>query len=330
MKVKIMPSTITHSYFIMDLYEKLPISRKIFLKDQKENLKTFAQSTDPLNFYFSLNFKKSKKIRSFAYFFHTKKTNEYLITLINYIKYNYYKDSPEIMAYLYSMISHYILDSKIHPYVYYKTGIFTKNNNKSYKYNGKHLLLETNIDKYLIKTKEKTLPKKYKHYNLLFNATKYSKELIDVINFSFRETFNINNFDKILLRSIKNMKLSFRWLRYDRFGIKANCYRLIDKISTKKCTKLSFLSYYENYKDSSFLNNEKKTWYYPTNKRKKQNKSFIELYIEALHETLDTIKKIDSYIYDNKKINLEFLLKNNSYVTGININKDQKMKHFEN
>ena len=30
-----MPSTATHAYFIMDIYDKLPIERKIFLKDDK-------------------------------------------------------------------------------------------------------------------------------------------------------------------------------------------------------------------------------------------------------------------------------------------------------
>ena len=34
-----MPSTATHAYFIMDIYDKLPIERKIFLKDDKELLK---------------------------------------------------------------------------------------------------------------------------------------------------------------------------------------------------------------------------------------------------------------------------------------------------
>ena len=33
-----MPSTVTHSYFIMDVYDKLPIKRKIFLKNEEKNL----------------------------------------------------------------------------------------------------------------------------------------------------------------------------------------------------------------------------------------------------------------------------------------------------
>ena len=74
-----MPSTATHAYFIMDIYDKLPIERKIFLKDDKELLKVSAQSMDPLNFYFSKNFKKNKKVRSFAEYFHTHKTGEFLI-----------------------------------------------------------------------------------------------------------------------------------------------------------------------------------------------------------------------------------------------------------
>ncbi|MDO5564981.1 MAG: zinc dependent phospholipase C family protein, partial [Eubacteriales bacterium] len=117
-----MASTVTHAYFIIDVYNKLDINTKILLKDQKEKLKLFAQSMDTLNFYTSANIKKAKQVRAFAEIFHTKKTNEFIITLINYIKLNYYSNNSEVIAFLYGFISHYILDSTIHPYIYYKTG----------------------------------------------------------------------------------------------------------------------------------------------------------------------------------------------------------------
>ena len=73
-----MPSTMTHAYFIMDIYDKLPIKRKDFLKNQKESLKTFAQSVDPLYFYTNHNIKKFKIIRNFPHTFHTQKTQEFI------------------------------------------------------------------------------------------------------------------------------------------------------------------------------------------------------------------------------------------------------------
>lgn len=324
-----MPSTVTHSYFIMDIYDRLPIKRKIFLKENKENLKVFAQSTDPLNFYFSLNLKKGAKVRNFAYYFHTHKTREFLITLTNYIKYNYYTNRPEVIAYLYAMISHYVMDSTIHPYVYYKTGQFRKNDRETYKYNGKHHEFETAIDKYLIKIRENILPYKYKHYKYSFNIDSMSKELKEVINFSYKEAFNISKMNTVMLKSIKNMKLAFKVLRYDPWGIKSNIYQMIDKITSSRALKIKFASYHYTIKDIDYLNNEHKTWYNPTTKRKKYNSSFIDLYILSLEKALNIIKNIDLYLYEDKKINLEKLFGNVSYATGVDLDKNQELKYFE-
>ena len=46
-----MPATITHAYFANDLYDVLPIGLKKLLMDDKQQLRTFAHSTDPLIFY---------------------------------------------------------------------------------------------------------------------------------------------------------------------------------------------------------------------------------------------------------------------------------------
>lgn len=325
-----MPSTVTHSYFIMDVYDKLPINRKIFLKNEKEKLKVFAQSLDPLNFYTSFNLKKGKSVRNFAYHFHTKKTSEYIITLINYIKYNYYSDNPEVMAFLYGMISHYVLDSTIHPYIYYKTGKFDKKNKSTYKYNSKHHELETIIDKHMIVIRENKAPSKYKHYKYSFNLKEYDNNLKEIINFTFKETYNIKKIDDILLKSIKNMKLVFKVFRYDPYKYKEIIYKFIDFILPNSIPKISFLSYnYKTNKYKNYLNSTHNNWNYPTQKRKKYNYSFIDLYIISLHKTLNIIKEIDAYIYKDKKINLNKILGNLSYSTGVDLSKNQTLKYFE-
>ncbi len=324
-----MASTVTHAYFVIDVYERLPIKRKIFLKDEVDSLKTFSQSLDPLFFYSSFNLKKAKKVRAFGNYFHNKKTGEYIITLINYIKYNYYKNNPQVMGFLYSMISHYILDSKVHPYIFYKTGNFNPKNKDTYKYNAKHHIYETAIDEYLIETREKYPSWKYKHYDLLFKKNTYSKELLDVINFSFKETYNIDDFSTILKKSTKNMKLAYRLLRYDPTKIKLYGYKIIDALTPKKVLKLSFLSYHNYTRKIEFINLKKNKWYYPTNKRKCSNKSFVELYVEALNECVNIIKEVDQYIYNDKKTNLKNIIKNYSYATGVDLSRKQELKYFE-
>ena len=324
-----MPSTVTHSYFIMDIYEKFSISKKNFLKNEISKMQLFAQSTDPFNFYLTKNFNKAKHVRSFSKFFHTHKTRDYLITLINYIKYNYYSNNPEIMAYLYGMISHYVLDSNTHPFIFYNTGVFDKKNKESYKYNNLHHIYENLIDQYFIKTREKCYPYKSKSFFKIFNSYNCSKELIDVIDFSFRETFGIEGYYLKWKKSVKNMKLCFKYLRYDRYNLKNTIYKLIDKITPKKWFKLHFLSYHYINKDIDYLNLGHNEWKIPTTKSKKSNQSFIDLYLKSLNEATEIIHEIDKYIYDNKKINLNKLIKNISYETGIDLKKDQTMKWFK-
>jgi len=325
-----MPSTVTHTYFIMDIFDKLPLERKKFLKEQKEKMRVFAQSTDPFNFYFSLNLKKAAKIRRFADHSHTYKTGELLVTLTNYIKYNYLYQKPEVIAYLYGMISHYILDCTLHPYIYYKTGEFNKTNKLTYKYNSKHHEMETTIDKYMIKIREGIIPYKYKHYNKCIKPFRFSKDLIEVINFCYKETYNIKNMHKFYYNSIKDMYLAFKLLRYDPHGIKEKIYKLTDIVTPKNFIKITFLSYHYypiNY--NQYLNTNHNKWYYPTSKTQKYSYSFIDLYIKALNKAIKTIKEVDSYIYDNKKINLNKLYQNLSYKTGTDINKKQELKFFE-
>lgn len=325
-----MPSTITHSYFILDVYNKLDIDTKMLLKDQKEKLKIFSQGLDPLNFYSSIKHKKAKSVRNFSETFHTTKTKEFIITLINYIKYNYYSYNPEALALLYSYISHYVLDSTIHPYVYYKTGEFNKKNKETYKYNSKHHELETSIDRYLIKEKENINPKNYKHYLYNFNLDGLSDNIKEILNFCFKETYGIQNFDKAYIKSIKNMKKAFKLFRYDPLGIKKTAYYVFDFITPKKILNTKFLSYnYTPYKDYSFLNDNKKTWYNPCDKKKKSNSSFNDLYKQSIKNCVSLINSVNDYLYDRKKVNLDKIIKNTSCKTGLDIESKKELKYFE-
>ena len=51
-EVIIMPSTLTHSLFSMQVFDQLDEKIKNKLKNYKEYIKVFANGPDPLNFYF--------------------------------------------------------------------------------------------------------------------------------------------------------------------------------------------------------------------------------------------------------------------------------------
>lgn len=325
-----MAGTITHAYFALDLYDRLSIRSKELLVDKKEYLKLFAQNTDILFFYNITNLKKGKKVREFGYKSQKIKTYEFFSTLINYIKYNNHQYNPQVISYLYGMLSHYVLDSTTHPFIIYKTGNFDKNDKETYKYNHLHNEMESYFDNYLLTIREGIDPHKFKCYDFCFNVDEFDDSLIEVMDFTYREVFGINNFHKYYLKASKQMKFFYRVFRYDPTGIKKLFYKSVDLVSPKSLLRKVPLSYHISYKDKKwFLNLEHKKWYNPTDKRSKSNESILELYTKALAKTTNMIQEINQFLYYDKKINLWKVVGNLSYETGKDCDRERKLKYFE-
>ena len=321
-----MPATITHAYFGNDLYNKLPNDIKNKLKDKKECLMMFSQSMDALMFYNIYTPFKGKDIRNLSSIFHNSKTNNFFSNLIHYMKKNKYYNDSHTLAFLYGLIAHFCLDSTLHPYIFYKTGAFNKKDKNTYKYNGYHTYMETYIDNYYIKTRNN------KNINIknIFDLTPFTKELTNSIDYSFEKTYKIKNTSKIYYTSLKQMKTFLILFRQDKFGIKKIFYKFIDLITPKNSFSFKSLSYkLDDYEKYDFLNKNNKIWYYPVDKNISSTKNFEQLYNEALEDALYIIKEINQYFYNDKKININNLFHNKSYVTGIDCNIKKKQTFFE-
>ena len=267
-----MAGSITHAYFSLDLYDKLSIRSKELLMYEKESLKVFSQGMDILFFYP----KKKNKMKEFSIYVKNNKVNEFFATLINYIKYNNHQYNPQVIAYLYGILSHYVLDSTINPYIIYKTGKYNKNNPDTYKYNMKHEELELMLDNYLTILRYNIKPYRFKSYELCFNIDHIDKALIEVMDFTYKEVFGIDNFHEYYFDAIKNAKKKNKKYRYDPIGIKKVGYGIHDLVFNKKHLRKVPLSYHNKIKNKvDLFNLEHKTWYNPTDKRTKSNESIL-------------------------------------------------------
>lgn len=325
-----MPATVTHAYFGMDVYNNLPIGLKELLMDEKKDLRMFAQGMDPFFFYHKISLKNGKKQQDFALYFHTNKTREFFINLVNYIKYNNYYQIPDVMAYLYGFIAHYVLDSTIHPYVFYKTGEWKKTDKETYKYRGLHHNMEVFLDNYLISKREQEKVHSFKFYDYCFEFKHFSKELEEVIDYAFKETFGINEMSNFYKQALKDMHFALKYFRYDKTGVKRMVYTTCEAITPKSFFPFSVISYHISTDDKkNYLNLNKEEWCHPCLKREKHTDSFDELYDKSLQEALDIIKKVNAYIKDTKKVDLTKVFKNLSYKTGKDCAKDYELKYFE-
>ena len=90
-----MPSSVTHSYFAEDIYNKSKIKSKVDLN----YLKVFGQGPDPYFFYdFHLS-KKYKYVHQINHLMQHTKVNKHFISLINYINENNYNSNSMVLSY---------------------------------------------------------------------------------------------------------------------------------------------------------------------------------------------------------------------------------------
>lgn len=322
-----MPATTVHAYFAQDLNDILP--KEIKNKLDVDRLKTFGQSTDSLMFYNLFSILPGKKIRDFQKYFHTNKTQDFFVNLINYIKENDYTEDIDVNSFLVGTICHYVLDSTVHPYIYYKTGYFNKNDKSTYKYNNVHTFMETFLDNDMIKRRESINPYKFNISKFSFDTSKFSNELNDTIKYTFKETFDVDNMDKIYYKSLKQMRNSIFIFRQDRYGIKKFFYKLADTFTSKRVFRFEAISYHYPLNDRhNFLNENHKLWRNPCDYSLTSEESFLDLYLRALK--LAKVMICASFDYINgKDIELEKVFINKSYITGLDCELDKELKYFE-
>lgn len=321
-----MPATITHSYYAKDLYEVLPdnITSKLDLS----RTKMFANSTDSFMFYNILSLKSDNNLRKFQYYFHTHKTNQFFINLLEYVRKNNIDDT-DTYSFIVGFISHFVLDSNIHPYIIYRTGMFNKKDKNTYKYNGIHHFMEVFLDNDLIKRRENINPYKFNITKYCFNTKKFSNDLNNTIDYTFYTTFDLKNMSKKYYKSLKQMKTFLRLFRKDRFGIKKFFYKLIDTITPRGVFRFECISYHYPLEDKhNYLNNNHNMWKNPADDSITSTESFVDLYLKSLKEARDITIKVFEYL-NGEDINLESLFLNKTYTSGLDCDKEKELKYFE-
>lgn len=322
----------THGYFCEDVLDKTNYNVRNKIKNCINYFKVFGQGPDPYFFYDFHLTKKSKEIFKINKALQHSKVNKHFIKLINYINENSYYSNTEIMSYLYGQICHFVLDSTVHPFVIYSTGMYNEKNTNTYKYNGLHEEMEYYIDCYMIWNREKVLPKDYKVYKNLFDIDKFCEELKNTIKDVIYDVYGFSNADNIYYKSIMDMKWFYYVFNYDKYGIKKSIYSIMDFICKDRCVKKKELSF--NINPSSklhYLNMEKEIWNHPCYINEKYNSSFFELYDNAIMKATNIINCVDKMLenkhIDNKK--LEKLFGNLHYGTGKDCDLKLKYRYFK-
>lgn len=321
-----MPLITTHNYFAKDVFNG---SKKEITKTFQEKQKLyelFAQGFDPFIFY---EFFKIKKYDLQEYC-HYNNTDTFFLNFIKNIKEKKLENHPSILASLYGHLTHYVLDSTTHPYIIYKTGEYRKEKPKTLKYNGLHNKMELEIDYFLYEQREHKPFKNFKIHKHLITKEKLNKELINLLNKTYKETFSIENGGEKYQKGCKNMYYSYKFLIVDQTGIKKFFYQLFDKMTPKKEGIYANYSSHIRNVDSSLFNNDHHLWNNPFDKTITSNESFFDLYNKALKDCITLFEATHKFLH-NKIAEEEYkkILKDKSYASGLSWHIKEEMKYLE-
>lgn len=308
-----MPFITTHSHFAKKVLEKTDTTITNAFKKKQNMYELFAQGFDPFIFY---EFFKLKKVDLQGHC-HRKDTDTFFLNFIKKIKEKNLQQDPSVLASLYGHLTHYVLDSTIHPFIVYKTGEYRKEKPETLKYNGLHNKMEMQIDAFLYEQQYHLPYKNFKIHKHLITREKFNKNLMNLLNEIYQETFSIKNGGEKYQKGCNIMYFSYKFLIVDKTGIKKFFYRLFDKITPKKENVYENFSAHITHINSSIFNNEHKAWYNPWNK-KESTESFFDLYDKAL-DTCTSLFEATYKFINNEISEIEYkkVLKDNSYLTGL-------------
>ncbi len=316
-----MPATYTHHIFTEDVYKVLEPNVKEKLENSTDIFNLFGKSFDILFFARA----------QLGHFAHKNHVNLYFQNIIKYIRENNLYDNGNVLAYLYGSICHYVLDSTVHPYIYYKTGKYNHKNKKTYKYKGMHSYYEYMIDAAIYK--ERNFKPIYNQplSKEIFPAVEFDNDLRKTIDYAYMNTFCVINASKDIIRGHRNFRFLMKHAMESHYGIKAFIYKLIDKTNIMKKRKLGVTCYYIKEIDKKVLNLEHKKWFYPVDKKINYHYSVYDLYDLSVEKARKLINLIDEGLDKDEKTIANILkeIGNNSYCTGKRWDKTYKHEEYE-
>lgn len=285
-----MPSILTHYGFNKEVLD----NSINFLCNNEDVYLVGAQGPDPFFFYGIVPFLKSKngkEIRNYGIKLHKLVPSDVFYFFFNYANSSEHKDV--LYAYILGAGLHYILDRKIHPYVFYKTG-FSDDKKMKKRYFADHTLFETNLDVLLMNDR-------YKKYKVTtFESIKCDENKIEEVSDMYeklaKEVLKDNNIDDDSFEDSYRQMVQIEKILYSKKGIKKGIVSCLFK-NTPFNTMMHPRVVKDDYK-IDYLNLDKSEWKDPSLEIS-YNKSVIDLIEESKVEAKEWIKIVKKF-YDEE------------------------------
>ena len=228
-------------------------------------------------------------------------------------------DLDIVDSYIAGFFGHYLLDSKLHPYIYYRTNHMKHLGETTYDF-GNHSMLETDIDQYACRHYMHIDAIDYRPWEKIRMSPRERIVISSLMHEAIKIVFPHFYCTKHSVRRAMYFMMLEQRLMYDRTGCKKNIIRMIDEVTVNH-TFLSALVPYSNRR--AFFpdpcNQKRRTWSNPWKEGTKQRASVYDLIYVAASEYMAVLEAYNNFI-TNKTTDYNSVLKklgNRSYLTGL-------------
>ncbi|MEY8391229.1 zinc dependent phospholipase C family protein [Lachnospiraceae bacterium 45-W7] len=311
-----MPGFTTHYLFGVNAFQQLEHNAlKQAIHSQRAAYSLGLQGPD-IFFYF-LPAIYTNNIGSIA---HTERTGRFLQHLLESRKLFHNKKEQQIAAaYTAGFLGHYILDTRCHPYVYWKSNFSQKNS----RYHGCHMELEAAIDTKLLQLYKHCPPSAFRQNSTIPLTCTQLRTVSSMLYYACRKTYPKSGvLYAVIYASIRSMQIGTRWL-HDPSGKKKNYLCKLEQIILGYPLLSALIPGDTQTVHMDPLNILKTPWRNPWQQSRIFTDSFLELMEQAQNDYLKILNLFNSlpaFTCVRSKQQTQFLLEklgNNSYHSGL-------------
>ncbi|HEX3076373.1 MAG TPA: zinc dependent phospholipase C family protein [Lachnospiraceae bacterium] len=304
-----MPAFITHYLYGTDVYHNvIPSYIKTIIKEHTGSYNLGLQGPDIFYYHIPSSLRPSEY--NIGNQMHETKISTFFQNYMNWLT-SYCDEKFYVgLSYLCGMLCHYTLDSKVHPYIYYRSGYDPSIKGSNRDSFPMHSLLESTIDKILLYEKRRLQPSQFYPPKTIYlkpiELTVVTKLLSDCINQTYFRDPTVRNRHPLTSPSrIRNIILSVKLESLFLHDSTGKRRRIVSYLSRymKSASILSSLMVTDDLEDEfDSCNLTHANWFNPWDKKLSSNDSFFNLYEKSLKHYQDIIEELYRYILRTKMI----------------------------
>ncbi|MDR2036202.1 MAG: zinc dependent phospholipase C family protein [Coriobacteriales bacterium] len=277
-----MPALLSHHLFGRALLARAN-NRTLLTREARDAFLLGNQGPDPL--YFATLSPRFLKIKSLGAHMHSKKINEYFSVWRDMLnRCETYDHHYEVLkAYVYGAFCHYFLDRETHPFVRAQVEALCNAGVEGLEPRDKtivHAQIETDLDTYMLTRLTGRTLEEYCIPKQMLYSSDAALSSIDTLYTAAAELYPIKVPRTAYTQSIKDMRLAEKLL-YSPGGTKRMLYGHLERLG-RQHSLIQAISHSNEAQHAAWHANESKAFWHHPDTKEKSNKTFAELFDDAL------------------------------------------------